>query len=62
MRTNSPAETMAVLADLLDEPSLARCVVHHAVIPARPAEYADFPDWLDPRIVAGLATRGIQAR
>jgi len=60
MRIYAPTETTSVLADLLDEPSLARGVVHHAVMPARPAEYADFPDWLDPRIVAGLAARGIQ--
>ena len=59
MRTYAPAETGAVLADLLDEPSIARGVVHHAVLPARPPDFADFPDWLDPRIVAGLAGRGI---
>ena len=55
MRTYAPAETDAVLAGLLEEPSLARGVVHHAVLPARPADIADFPAWLDPRIVAGLA-------
>ena len=31
MRTYAPAATESVLADLLDEPSLARGVVHHAV-------------------------------
>jgi DEAD/DEAH box helicase domain-containing protein len=60
MRTYAPAEPGAVLADLLAEPSLARGVVHHAVLPPRPAEYAAFPSWLDPRIVAGLAQRGIE--
>ena len=59
MRTYAPAEPGAVLADLLAEPSLARGIVHHAVLPPRPAEYAAFPDWLDPRIVAGLGERGI---
>ena len=59
MRTYAPAEPGAVLADLLAEPSLARGVVHHAILPARPAEHADFPAWLDRRIVAGLAARGI---
>ena len=59
MRTYAPAEPGAVLAELLAEPSLARGVVHHALLPARPAEHADFPDWLDPRIVAGLGSRGI---
>jgi DEAD/DEAH box helicase domain-containing protein len=59
MRTYAPAEPGAVLADLLAEPSIARGVVHHAVLPARAADFADFPAWLDPRIVAGLGRRGI---
>ncbi len=59
MRTYAPSETSAILADLLAEPSMARGVVHHAVMAARAAEFADFPDWLDPRIVSGLASRGI---
>jgi DEAD/DEAH box helicase domain-containing protein len=60
MRTYAPADPQAVLDGLLAEPSLARGVVHHAVLPARPAEYGAFPDWLDHRIVAGLAGRGIE--
>jgi DEAD/DEAH box helicase domain-containing protein len=59
MRTYAPLDTTTVLAEMLAEPSLARGVVHHATQAARPAEYADFPDWLDPRIVTGLASRGI---
>ena len=59
MRTYAPASPDAVLAGLLEEPSIARGVVHHEVIPPRPAEHADFPSWVDPRIVAGLAGRGI---
>ena len=59
MRTYAPAEPGAVLADLLAEPSIARGVVHHAVLPPRAADYATFPAWLDPRIVAGLGQRGI---
>src|SRR5580765_7962747 len=60
MRTYAPAPTEAVLrAILVDEPSLARGVTHHAVMPARHAEWRDHPDWLDPRIRAGLAARGI---
>ena len=60
MRIYAPTETADVLAGMLDEPSLARGIVHHAVLPARDAVFADFPDWLDPRIVRGLATRGIE--
>ena len=59
MRTYAPADTESVLSGLLDEPSIARGVVHHAVLPARPPDFADFPGWLDPRIVAGLQDRGI---
>ena len=55
MRTYAPNDTASVLEVLLAEPSMARGVVHHAVLPARAAEFTDFPDWLDPRIVAGLA-------
>src|SRR6476661_10163687 len=60
MRTYAPAEVDAVLAGLLSEPSMARGVVHHAVLPPRAASYGSFPSWLDPRIVAGLAGRGIE--
>ena len=59
MRTYAPIDTVSVLADLLAEPSIARGVVHHAVMPAREAEHADFPAWLDRRVVTGLASRGI---
>ena len=59
MRTYAPAPADAVLARLLDEPSLARGVVHHARVPARAAETAPIPGWVDPRIRAALAQRGI---
>ena len=60
MRTYAPASTESVLAALLEEPSIARGVVHHRHIPARAAEYGDHPEWLDPRIREGLASRGIE--
>jgi DEAD/DEAH box helicase domain-containing protein len=60
MRTYAPSDPATVLADLLGEPSIARGVVHHEVLPPTMAEYSDFPVWLDPRIVAGLQTRGIE--
>ena len=41
--------------------ALARGVVHHEVLPARSAEYAPIPDWVDERIRAGLRARGIDA-
>ncbi|HEU4571488.1 MAG TPA: DEAD/DEAH box helicase, partial [Candidatus Limnocylindrales bacterium] len=61
LRLYAPASTSAVLDDLLAEPSLARGVVHHETIPARVAVYAPFPEWLDPRLRAGLAGRGIES-
>ncbi len=59
MRVYAPRGVEAVLESLLEEPSLARGVLHHEVIPARDAEYAAIPDWLDPRIRDGLAARGV---
>jgi len=60
MRTYAPADAEAVLLRLLEEPSLNRGVLHHEVLPAREAVHADFPDWLDPRLRRGLASRGIE--
>src|SRR5512146_1528830 len=60
MRTYAPATTERVLERLLDEPSLAGTVLHHEVRPARDASFGDWPAWLDPRIRAGLASRGIE--
>jgi DEAD/DEAH box helicase domain-containing protein len=59
MRTYAPVATKTVLDRLLEEPSLARGVVHHEVIPARDARYGDPPERLDPRLRTALAGRGI---
>ena len=60
MRLYAPADPTTVLDGLLEEPSLARGVVHHAVLPPREANFAAMPPWLDPCIVNGLAGRGIE--
>ena len=60
MRTYAPAAVESVLGRILEEPSLARGVLHHAVEPAREAVTAPFPAWLDPRISDGLVRRGIE--
>ena len=60
MRRFAPAATQTVLDRLLDEPSIARGVIHHRHLPAREAVTAPFPDWLDPRIRGGLAGAGIE--
>ena len=61
MRTYAPADVASVLAGILDEPSLARGILHHAEEPAREAVTVPFPAWLDPRIRAALDERGIHA-
>jgi len=48
-----------VLDRMLAEPSLANGVVHHCYVPARPADLVVMPDWLDPGLRGGLASRGI---
>jgi len=60
MRTYAPATVGRVLDELLAEPSMARGVVHHELIPARAARTVPLPEWLDPRIRHGLAERGIE--
>jgi DEAD/DEAH box helicase domain-containing protein len=59
MRRYAPASVEAVLGELLGEPSMSRGVVHHELIPARPAVTVPLPEWLDPRIRRGLVSRGI---
>ena len=59
MRYYQPAGLERVLAQILAEPSLSSGVVHRATIPARAADFVPMPGWLDPRIVAGLGSRGI---
>ena len=61
MRYYEPAGVERVLAQILAEPSLAGGVVHRATIPARQADFVPMPEWLDRRIVAGLAGRGISS-
>jgi DEAD/DEAH box helicase domain-containing protein len=60
MRTYAPATTEAVLDELLLDPSMARGILHHAVVPARQPDWSPFPGWLDTRIGTGLRTRGIE--
>ena len=59
MRTYAPATVIKVLDELLAEPSMARGVVHHELSAGRRCRHGPLPAWLDPRIQAGLAKRGI---
>ncbi|MGB9691165.1 MAG: DEAD/DEAH box helicase [Candidatus Sumerlaeaceae bacterium] len=49
-----------VLEKLLAIPHIARNFTHLEHIPARPAQYADFPAELDLRLVKALRARGIE--
>ncbi len=60
MRRYAPTATEAVLDRPLEAPSLARGIVHRRHVPARDAVTEPFPDWLDPRIRAGLEASGIE--
>jgi DEAD/DEAH box helicase domain-containing protein len=59
MRYYEPARVERILEQVLAEPSLAGGVRHHALVPAREAQFVPVPDWLDRRIAAGLASRGV---
>ncbi len=49
----------AALSEIRTGPVTSACVSRWVTLPARPAEWADFPAWLDSRLVAALAARGI---
>ena len=61
MRYYEPARVERILELILSEPSLTGGVRHHAVVPARSADVVPIPAWLDPRIAAGLASRGVHS-
>ena len=61
MRYYEPAGVQDVLDRLLADPSISNGVVHHANIPAKPADFVPMPEWLDPGIRAGLESRGVTA-
>ncbi len=59
MRLYAPSPVSDVLDRLLDDPVVARAVTAHRVIPATEARFAPLPGWLDPRLVRGLASAGL---
>ena len=61
MRYYEPAQVERILEMILAEPSLTGGVRHHAVVPARAADVVPVPAWLDARIAAGLAARGVSS-
>lgn len=48
-----------VVESILRSRNLGPCVTHHRVLEAEPAAYADYPEGVDPSLVAALRSRGI---
>ena len=61
MRVNQPLPTLTALEGFLAEPDVVRALSVHRVLPAQAADHVPIPDWLDPRLVAALRSRGIEA-
>jgi DEAD/DEAH box helicase domain-containing protein len=60
MRIYQPTPTVETLERLLADPEFAASVVAHRVLPEREAQVADFPKWLDKRLVRALHGQGIE--
>ena len=60
MRLHQPLTALEALERFLTEPGVADAVAVRRVLPARAAEHADLPAWLDDRLVQALAARGIE--
>jgi DEAD/DEAH box helicase domain-containing protein len=61
MLLDRPRSTEDAIAVFLADPALARLVTAHRTFEPRPPRYAPWPDGLDPRLAAGLRSRGIDA-
>jgi len=59
VRLYASATVAQTLERLLADPVVAASVVADRTLPARPADTRPFPAWIDARIVAGLAGRGV---
>ena len=63
MRTSVRVPARVTLEQILDglqrDEQFQEMVTRWEVLPARPARYAPFPEWLDGRIGAALRRRGI---
>ena len=61
MLTAPPTSADEAIAALLASPEMASQVVAHRILEPRPPRHAPWPKGLDPRIIAGLRSRGIEA-
>jgi DEAD/DEAH box helicase domain-containing protein len=60
MRIYKPAGTIETLERLLAEPEVRDAIVEHRILPERAARTAQFPGWLDKRLVRALHGQGIE--
>src|SRR4051812_23026769 len=61
MRIHQPRPTADVLDRLLATPDVADAITAHRVLPARAAQLAPIPGWLDRRLRDALEARGMPA-
>ncbi|HUH16879.1 MAG TPA: DEAD/DEAH box helicase [Methylomirabilota bacterium] len=61
MLTAPPTDAAEAIAALLADPSLAPLIVAHRELEPRPPRHAPWPESLDPRIVAALRERDVEA-
>lgn len=59
MRIHQPRSTTEVLGSLLESADIAAAVTAHRVLPARAADTAPIPGWLDGRLRGALEARGM---
>src|SRR5687768_15653242 len=61
MLTAPPSNADDAIAALVADPAVARLVAAHRELPPRPPRHAPWPEGIDPRLVAGLRGRGVEA-
>jgi DEAD/DEAH box helicase domain-containing protein len=60
VRIYQPGRPAEVLEAMLADESLAASVVARRLLPARPAQHAPLPSWIDERLAGALRARGIE--
>ncbi|HET6819466.1 MAG TPA: DEAD/DEAH box helicase, partial [Candidatus Limnocylindria bacterium] len=61
MILDRPSSVDGAIGALLGDPAIRRLVAAHRVFEPEPPRYAPWPDGLDPRLVAALRGRGVEA-
>jgi DEAD/DEAH box helicase domain-containing protein len=61
MLLDRPSTIDDAIAGFLGDPALGRLIAAHRVLEPQPPRYAPWPEGLDPRLVAALRARGVEA-